>query len=251
MTSNKDTSTDASTNFVLKHRITGAAFLICFGVLFLPWLLGAPSEANKDNAGRLSQNGGEITQDQIEQELLTVVDNAQIENVEVYVSKITPLDGLPSSNSASEQQEPAEPQAEKTNSEEISISTPALVKPKVTKPVPVVVAEKETAEVEPTTTPELVKTTEKIEPTIIDNKVEVGWVVQVGVFTDSDGAEKVVSDLESRGFNPSTTIVDTNQGKASGTRVWLGPYSQRVNAAKSMATLKDKTGSDGFIRAYP
>ena len=95
--------------------------------------------------------------------------------------------------------------------------------------------------------------TEEPEETIEvkEPSVDIGWVVQVGVFTDSKGAAKVVSDLKSKGFDPSTTIVDTNMGKATGTRVWLGPYAQRVDAAKSKTSLKDRTGGDGFIRAYP
>ena len=83
------------------------------------------------------------------------------------------------------------------------------------------------------------------------DKVDVGWVVQVGVFTDKKGAAKVVEDLKLKGFIPSTTIVDTNLGKETGTRVWLGPFAQRVDAAKSITSLKEKTGSDAFIRAYP
>ena len=41
-----NTPTDIDDNdFVLKHRIAGAAFLLFFGALVLPWLLGPPSEA--------------------------------------------------------------------------------------------------------------------------------------------------------------------------------------------------------------
>jgi cell division septation protein DedD len=81
--------------------------------------------------------------------------------------------------------------------------------------------------------------------------VEVGWVVQVGVFTDKKGAARVVQDLQSKGFKPSTSIVDTNQGKATGARIWLGPYSQRIDAAKAKTELTNRTGEAGFIRAYP
>ena len=81
--------------------------------------------------------------------------------------------------------------------------------------------------------------------------IERGWAVQVGVFTDSNGAKRVVEDLRAKGFAPKTTIVDTNKGKATGTRVWLGPYESRVSAAKAKANLTEKTGESGFIRAYP
>jgi cell division septation protein DedD len=81
--------------------------------------------------------------------------------------------------------------------------------------------------------------------------VKVGWIVQVGVFIEQAGAERVVQDLRSKGFNPSTSIVDTNRGKDTGTRIWLGPFEQRVAAAKAKTRLKNETGEAGFIRAYP
>ena len=88
-------------------------------------------------------------------------------------------------------------------------------------------------------------------PAVNQPIVELGWVVQVGVFTDKNGADKVVKDLQSKGFTPSITVVDTNRGKGTGTRVWLGPFAQRVDAAKTKTRLTEKTGEPGFIRAFP
>ncbi len=226
--SDNETFAGNTPEFVLKHRVTGAAFLILFGVLFLPWLLGTPSEASKSDLALSFQNVDEITPDEIEQELLTAVDNGEIEDVEVYVSKITPLDAIPSSNTLN-QEKVVEEKVEEAKEPEKVISAPV-------EPTPVVEAKVE-------------EQPKPVVKEVVKEKVEVGWIVQIGVFTDSNGVEKVVADLKSRGFDPSTTPVDTNKGP--GTSVRLGPYAQRVEAAKSMATLKEKTGSDGYIKAYP
>lgn len=244
MTTSKESNAENNPDFVLKHRITGAAFLIFFGVLFLPWLLGAPSEANKEFTGQNSENNDQLTPDQIEQELLTVVDDAELEDVEVYVSKITPLDGIPIAE-PEPKPEIVEPEVNEQQSSEAEQQEPEIVEE------PQVAQAPEPKDTEIKRAEETPVVVEAPSAPVVENSVDVGWVVQVGVFTDRSGAEKVVVDLESRGFTPSTTIVDTNQGKASATRVWLGPYAQRADAAKSMSTLKEKTGSDGFIRAYP
>ena len=47
MSANKTETADLNqeAEFILKHRVAGAAFLLFFGALFLPWLLGPPSVA--------------------------------------------------------------------------------------------------------------------------------------------------------------------------------------------------------------
>ena len=263
MTDSKENNSESVPVFVLKHRIAGAAFLICFGVIFLPWLLGTPSEANKSATGVASDIGEGVSPDQYESELLASVDNLELEDVEVYVSKITPLDSIPVSRGDEEKTSvESTPAAEKQVASAAQTATESEVSPQVVKDqqpeeVKQEALKEEVAEETPAT--ETAKSEPEIEtPPVIPVKeplaklnesVEIGWVVQIGVYTDGKGVEKVLSDLKSRGFRPSTTEVDTNKGV--GTRIWLGPYAQRVEAAKSMASLKEKTGSDGFIRAYP
>lgn len=253
MTSNKDISADNEADFVLKHRITGAAFLIVFGVLFLPWLLSGPNQSVQANAEPIDRIETEVSNAEIEQELLAAIENENIEqqDLEIYVSRITPLDGQKSETKPDVDTEAAPtvvktPSTQSVDSVETATSPATPVEEKVTEKVVETTAVSSKPEVTE-------KAPEKVEPEIqqTNNSVEVGWVVQVGVFTDSKGAAKVVADLKVKGFVPSTTIVDTNLGKATGTRVWLGPYAQRVDAAKSKTSLKDKTGGDGFIRAYP
>ena len=268
MTKTNDVSSEEDADFVLKHRITGAAFLIIFAVLFLPWLLSAPSQSSETSAVSAVVNSDEASRAEIEQELLDAIENENIveQDLEIYVSRITPLDAQTKENQTQDasNDEPVIPetstetataQSEVVKNETVVAEAPKAEAPKAEAPK----AEAPKAEAPKAETPkqQLAETKEESQqpssastaPSI--NNVEVGWVVQVGVFTDSKGAAQVVADLKGKGFTPSTTIVDTNLGKATGTRVWLGPYAQRVEAAKSKTTLKDKTGGDGFIRAYP
>ena len=39
-------------DFVLKHRVVGAGFLLLFGALILPWMLGSPSQINKQTSAQ-------------------------------------------------------------------------------------------------------------------------------------------------------------------------------------------------------
>lgn len=249
MTSNKKNSTEENTQFVLKHRITGAAFLIFFGVLFLPWLLGAPSEARKIQIDTVEQNIDSVSSAEIEQELVAELENEDLtEEVEVYVSRITPLDAASENLESDDRQDISQSQVIQTPkaTEKVAITTQPAEEKKEIEDVPKIVTSNDNKVV---ARPE--QTITDIKPVKSLNSVKVGWVVQVGVFTDKEGARNVVADLKSKGFIPSATIVDTNKGKGTGTRVWLGPYAQRVDAAKSMTELKQKTGGAGFIRAYP
>jgi len=245
------TDTADHADFVLKHRVVGAGILLFFGALVLPWLLGPPSEAKKtvgvlDNATDFSQQEG--VQDQtpnsnsIEDELLAAIEAEDDESREqVYISKITPLESQPA-NVARETFSGADVSAEqklRKTLDKISESdrSKSVKKPPIsTKKPPKAKSPVDTKVAKAKLTP---------------NKVTRGWVVQVGVFTDKKGAEKVVQNLKSKGFKPSTSVVDTNRGKATGTRVWLGPFAQRVDAAKIKNRLTSKTGEAGFIRAYP
>ncbi len=83
------------------------------------------------------------------------------------------------------------------------------------------------------------------------NKVDVGWVVQVGLFTEKSRAIALISELKRKGFDASSSVVDTNRGKNTGTRVWLGPFAKRVSAINEQKRLKSKAAKDGFIRVYP
>ena len=83
------------------------------------------------------------------------------------------------------------------------------------------------------------------------SKVDVGWVVQVGLFTEKSRAVSLIDELKAKGFNASSSVVDTNRGVNTGTRVWLGPFAKRASAIDEQKRLKSKASKDGFIRVYP
>jgi cell division septation protein DedD len=257
--------------FVLKHRITGAAFLLFFGALVLPWVLGAPGAAKIADEPQATPNSVAAPQEKVVNEniLNDIVGEEEAMLEQVYISKITPLAigaGEPPANNS--ESEPATAAGSDAVSVPVTSAKPLELKQK--KPAARSSNEQSaTAQVKSGTATNSASTpasTSTPAPTsssasapsnpmpLVDQtpaQIEVGWIVQVGVFTDERGAARVVDDLQDKGFNPSTTIVDTNRGKATGTRIWLGPFAQRVDAAKAKSSLTDKTGEAGFIRAYP
>ena len=94
--SNEDTKPD----FVLKHRITGAAFLLFFGALLLPWLLGAPG-GQKVATPTDKQSAEALLQDKADQAAETLKKQRLSEDERVYISKITPLDAQPQTTACS------------------------------------------------------------------------------------------------------------------------------------------------------
>ena len=227
-------------DFVLKHRLVGAAVLIFFGALVLPWLLGPPSDQVTSSAPqpRVEVDGeGETQSAPFVAELLKKLAQSQLENgpdEAVYVSRITPLDEGQTQSS------------EPSGQAQVSTIEPSRVLPLET--VETVATEPLPEDRDNTTSSEPVSPvpTEQTEQAIT-----VGWIVQVGVFVDQSGAQRVVDNLSTQGFSPRTTTVDTNRGPRSGTRVWLGPFETRVDAAKAKALLTESTGERGFIRSYP
>ena len=253
-TKQKKTSV-ADNEFLLKHRVVGAGVLLLFGALFLPWLLSAPgatgnanltanglSAAVSENSGLTSLPSPAATSTEVLDIALqaAIADEQTSLNEEVYISKITPLDAqqnsAPSESTQTlldESEDTAEP---KSNN---SIDSSQQAQSDNQENVDTVVDQHNS-----NTDQELDSKTVKSEFAGLESAnlesakkeaastVKVGWIVQVGVFIEKAGAERVVQDLGSKGFNPSTSIVDTNRGKDSGTRIWLGPFEQRVEAAQ-------------------
>ena len=278
-----------SAEFDLKHRVTGAAILLFLGALVLPWMLGPPSEASKteepDDAALVAQiEPAEIVSDRVK-ELEDAVDNVE---ETVYISKITPLDANASRDNpepqetkvssssndkststkaeditlealANEEQAKLDAQAEK----ERKLKDKADADQKAEK----LLAEKralekqqkaDEAKIRAKQEQELQKAlaeetkAKDVKPTLpIAAKVDVGWVVQVGLFTEKSRAQSLIKELEAKGFNASSSVVDTNRGANTGTRVWLGPFAKRAAAISEQKRLKSKASKDGFIRVYP
>ena len=156
------------------------------------------------------------------------LDNSQIHpsptlESKVFVSKITPIGGATPKLTSAGKPEKAEAPPQPT------VSEPADAAPT------------EVAKAEPTPQAE-VKQDEK-------NDAEPGWVVRIGTFAKTSNAERVMKRLQQAGYEPSTTQINTDNGTA--TRVWIGPYTQRVEAARMRKRINQVTGGEAYIAAYP
>lgn len=254
--------------FVLKHRITGAGIMLAFGVILLPWLLGPPDDPHRvasNQKSLLAQEGviaSELSSDSVQspslkettlsdeslkQLLIESIEQESIEQEEqVYISKITPLDSGGVQPLDESQSQVVKDVEEKNRAIDTKASqSEAQKKPASdTKPEP-----KEAQESIASVSDE----TDQKQPVVVqaevDKVVEVGWMVSVGVFSQQKNVEGLLKSLQNKGFVPHTSIFETNKGAA--TRVWLGPYELRVDAAKAKTKLKEKTGELGLIKAYP
>ena len=197
--------------FDLKKRLVGAFILIGFGIVVLPALLG----------GNDPQVGDEQAHP-----------TPPLES-KVFVSKITPIGGSTPKPMAKEPQADQDGSVESKTSEGEPVTS---VEPQVSK---VETQPEPKPEPQPAPKPTQEK---KASP-------EPGWVVRVGTFAKADNTKRVMERLRQAGFDPSTTKVKTDNGSV--TRIWIGPYAQRVEAARMRNRVKQVTGGDAFIAAYP
>lgn len=218
-------------SFVLKHRLAGAAVLIGFAVVVLPFLLGGPGDdqGGTDQAAAPAESETRVFRSNITPIGGETPDNRTgdggdlersvgelLESAAPPPGDVEPAGDAPADNADGDGQQAAEsgqPDAAAGDGEE--------------------------------GTPEPAGTGDSAEP----REVERGWIVQVGTFTKAGNVEKLVAELKEIGFGPSTTDVSTSSGNA--TRVWVGPFETRVEAARVKTRLTQRTGAEGLIVAYP
>ena len=296
-------------DFVLKHRIAGAAFLLFFGALVLPWLLGPPTEAKKTPVAQVDavEPIDSNISEELESEILAELQGEVEEDVHVFISKVTPdgkvtqlitpkevtkADSKKSeSKEAKKQQddkkvgtvskiEPVTPAVSSVSDDEDKLRAEIALKEKQLKAKKeqelaeqrrkaaakaekdalakkealakkAALAKSDAQEKDKSTAAADLAAALAAESASVKQTITSGWVVQVGMFVDKKKAQKVFDQLSGKGFTPSTSVVDTNLGAKTGTRVWLGPFAERDEAVSEKAELSKKTGSSGFIRAYP
>lgn len=229
-------------SFVLKHRLAGAAVLIGFAVIVLPLLLGGPGD-DGSGADQAAAPGESETR--------------------VFRSNITPIGG-------------ETPDSRTGDGGDLERSVGQLLESAAPPPGDIEPAGDAPADNADTDDDGQQKAAESGQPDEVagdgsrvapgdgedgasessgsgesaaPREVERGWIVQVGTFTKSGNVEKLVAELEEIGFKPSTTDVSTSSGDA--TRVWVGPFETRVEAARVKTRLTQRTGSEGLIVAYP
>lgn len=218
-------------SFVLKHRLAGAAVLIAIAVILLPMLLGGPRE--EQSAGGEPAVSRDSDTKVFRSNITPIAGdtpNAETREAELdrTVGELLEQDASPSAGGDRDsgqradsepsaarraEQEPDQESQVATRSDEGGTSAPAASR-----------------EPEP-------------------RQIERGWIVQVGTFRKPGNVEKLVADLKNNGFGPSTTDIETSGGSA--TRVWVGPFETRVEAARVKNRVSRHTGSEALIVAYP
>ena len=214
--------------FALRHRIVGALVLLVCAVVFLPLILRGPdSDQRTETADRAP-----IPESQLP---------------EGFVSKVLPV--------PREFQDPAAPTLDnidlivKTDMKTSAPAAPATQAPKPAE-TPAAIAKVDTTKVDTDksadTAPKKPKTSTPVQPA---STVTRGWVVQVGTYGKAENVKRMVEQLKGKGYSARTTPVKTGQGEL--TRVWVGPYEQRVQAGRAQSEIERVVGAKGLIVAYP
>jgi len=214
-----------SETFVLKHRLTGAAVLIGFAVVVLPLLLGGPEEQVGTEPSEQTRNAPDSN---------------------VFRSNITPIGGdTPSVQAA------AEPDAGADNNGAEGSAAATAGDAAASAADPDSGQGGETGGQAGSAASSSTEGASGEDSSAVDatQTIDRGWIVQVGTFKNADNVAKLVAQLEQGGFSTSTSEVDTSAGMA--TRVWVGPYETRVEAARNKTRVKQQTGTEGLIVAYP
>ncbi len=234
--------------YLLKHRLTGAAILIATAVLVIPLLL-------TEQGIQASSDSRPVTE--------------QAQEAEIFQSKIVPLNlkSLNFSTKKSKDDDELKPALlvtrEVKSAEPVGLESPEAAqdqkKKKKEKAQPekqeVVLTVDMQEESSTTASSEAIQSRESEEDDIATNTEEKSikadttrdnsWTVRVGTFTKIENVESVFELLQKSGFIPRRTSVTTNFGPA--TRVWLGPYDDKESAKKVSTRLKTLTGEEGYV----
>jgi DedD protein len=80
-----------------------------------------------------------------------------------------------------------------------------------------------------------------------DNKLENGWMVQVGTFSNTNNAVRLRDKLKRLGHSVHTETVTLSGKKAL--RLRVGPFADRAKADKAQAQIRKETGVAGVVQS--
>jgi DedD protein len=207
-----------------RQRLTGAVVLILLAIVLLPMLLNKTPDP------------------QVAEKADTVVMEVTKEGKKVFVSRIS---SITEKDVTEVQQQKNGPEAKKSDPKENAKQSSALIKPMSKTPAKPATATKSNDKTgaKKSTTAQPVKK----QPAIIKSKATAvgGWIVQVGVFSQSANASKKVSELKKKGFAASSGKVKSPKGTV--TKVWIGPFKDRKTAEKMQDRLHHKTRQRGIV----
>ncbi len=78
-------------------------------------------------------------------------------------------------------------------------------------------------------------------------KIEDGWMVQVGTFTNLQNATRLRDKLKTLGLSVHTDTVTVSGKKAM--RLRVGPYAERAKADRAQAQIRKETGVAGVVQS--
>ena len=206
---------DAAPTFNPKHRILGAVIVVSLAVILIPAILyrqEPPNELKNPSATTGDPKPGETR---------------------VVVTPVSELGNAPAKPAANQ-----------------PVSNPVVAAKPVADPVP--------AAAKPTESPEPVKeepakpatkTTTKADTKKKTEKLKKGWVVQVGVYSNTENAERMVAKLKELGVKVKSETITLSGSKA--TRVRVGPYADRATAERQQARIQKDLGEKVSVVAWP
>ena len=217
---------DSAPTFNPRHRIIGAVIVVSLAVILVPIILDRrepPAELKNPSAARDSKPG----------------------ETRVVVTPVGELGAAPA--------KPVnQPVADKP------ASSPVVAARPVTDPVPAATrpdspAEQPSAPVaEPAPAPPAreapAKTATKTDSQKTE-KLKKGWVVQVGVYSNTDNAERMTARIKALGIKVSSEPITLSGNKA--TRLRVGPYRDRATAERQQGRIQKELGEKVSVVAWP
>lgn len=128
----------------------------------------------------------------------------------------------------------------------------AEIKPKetgeATQPIPPAETKPKT-ETKPVVAKKPEPASEKTAKPVPETKIEDGWMVQVGTFSNTQNAVRLRDKLKRLGHRAHTETVTLGGKKAM--RLRVGPFADRAQADKAQAQIRKETGVAGVVQSSP
>ena len=226
-----------------RRRLIGMVVLVGAGVLGFPWLFETQPRPMSPDV-RIVQSGAPAEADASPRTSAGRV--VQAERRAPQVASITPPAEVTQAPVASEPPMPPAPPAPKPESRVEPKPQPAAPSAPKAKPADAPRAADKPAEKaaqKPAEKKPVEKKTES-KPEAKDKDKDTRYVVQFGAFADVNAAREARQKAERMGLKTYAQQVDTPQGKRI--RVRLGPFSDKAEADKALATLR-KGGLNGNV----
>ena len=83
----------------------------------------------------------------------------------------------------------------------------------------------------------------------VSESIVTGWIVQVGIFQQPENARKLIAELKEDRIDAKADIIEMDGRQA--TRIWLGPFSARLEATREGNKAMMRTNSKPIIQEWP